>query len=312
MHVSGVATVLSNTPIGGVVRVPFTLYSEQDASQIVKATATVTINGIMVPQSNFVVDVIENPLQFAVRNLGIGVWPQAASITVEADYRVRVTDYPPALSADDWHELLVRGQVILADLTRRIEALEGDIPDDAPPVRDETPTLTGTPEVGSTLTVVPGSWTGYPVPVLTYQWTRDGADIAGQTALTYLVVTGDSGKAIACRETATNSSGSASSTTTALIIDVGAPVVTANQEFTVARPLTVGKVVGTVLATGDPTSWAFTQGNANFFWAIDASGVITIADAGVEGLSDGLYGPKVAATNAYGASTSEAVYLTVE
>lgn len=38
------------------------------------------------------------------------------------------------------------------------------------PVNTVAPTLSGTPQVGKTLTVDKGTWTGYPAPTFTYQW----------------------------------------------------------------------------------------------------------------------------------------------
>lgn len=311
MHVSGSATLKDTVTIGEVVKIPLSLYAEQDPAQIVKQTADVSLNGYPLARSSYLVSVVENPVYVEIRNLGIDPWPYGSVMNVQMDYVVTLEDYPPALSPDDWLEILRKGEAALVDLRRRIEALEGATPDDAPPVNDDRPVLTGVPEIGQTLTVVPGSWQGYPVPVITHQWTRDGSDISGQTALTYLVVSGDAGKAIACRETGTNSAGSAFTTTTSLLIQVGAPVITPNQEFTVTRPLTAGQVVGTVLASGSPTSWAFSQGNANGYWAISNAGVITITEAGAAGVTDGLLGPKITATNEYGASTPETVYIDV-
>jgi len=39
-------------------------------------------------------------------------------------------------------------------------------------------------------------WTGS--PAFTYQWTRDGVDIVGETASTYTTVPADDGAAIMC------------------------------------------------------------------------------------------------------------------
>lgn len=61
--------------------------------------------------------------------------------------------------------------------------------------------VSGTPAPGNTLTasaiLPPGS------TVTAYQWQRDGANISGQTAATYVVQSGDLGHAIGCRVTAT-------------------------------------------------------------------------------------------------------------
>jgi len=51
------------------------------------------------------------------------------------------------------------------------------------------PTITGTARVGSTVTAVPGAWA--PAASFTYQWKRNGVNIAGATAATYLVQQAD-------------------------------------------------------------------------------------------------------------------------
>jgi hypothetical protein len=53
------------------------------------------------------------------------------------------------------------------------------------------PTVSGTPTVGSTLTVKPGTWS--PAPAFTYQWLRDGKAISKATASTYKIATADRG-----------------------------------------------------------------------------------------------------------------------
>lgn len=73
------------------------------------------------------------------------------------------------------------------------------------------PAITGAPEVGQTLTVTPGTWSGEPTPTLTYQWFRgDKGDetnaipIPGATGLTYELTEEDEGSVIFVRETAVN------------------------------------------------------------------------------------------------------------
>lgn len=82
------------------------------------------------------------------------------------------------------------------------------------PGNNTIPAITGTAQVGQTLTVTPGQWAGEPEPTLAYQWFRDnGVDdpepIGGATATTYEVAAADLAHTIFVRETATNSSGSA-------------------------------------------------------------------------------------------------------
>ena len=76
------------------------------------------------------------------------------------------------------------------------------------PVNTVRPTVTGTPEVGMTLTSTTGTWTN----ATTYarEWTRNGSPIAGATGTTRVLVTADVGALIAVNVTATGAGGEAS------------------------------------------------------------------------------------------------------
>lgn len=90
----------------------------------------------------------------------------------------------------------------------RIDALEdGIIIVPTAPVNTTLPVITGQPVVGSIISSSTGLWTGSPTGY-TYQWTRNGLDIAAATAATYLLVTADIGALLRCEVTATNATGS--------------------------------------------------------------------------------------------------------
>jgi hypothetical protein len=76
----------------------------------------------------------------------------------------------------------------------------------ATPASTAAPALTGTPVVGQTLSCSQGSWSHEPT-YLTYQWTRNGTIIAGQTGTTYTLQTVDLGSPITCSVTAGNGAG---------------------------------------------------------------------------------------------------------
>jgi hypothetical protein len=73
------------------------------------------------------------------------------------------------------------------------------------------PVISGTTQVGSTLSTTNGTWTGSPTGY-TYQWKRAGANISGATSSTYLLASADNGTVITVTVTATNASGSSSAT----------------------------------------------------------------------------------------------------
>jgi hypothetical protein len=84
------------------------------------------------------------------------------------------------------------------------------------PSNSVAPAVTGTVQVGQTLTSTTGTWSGS--PSYAYQWKRGGANISGETASTYVLALADVGTNIVCAVTATNAGGSVSadSNTTAV------------------------------------------------------------------------------------------------
>lgn len=84
--------------------------------------------------------------------------------------------------------------------------LDGQVPVPVPdPISNGTPpSISGLTTVGSTLTVNVGSWIGNGGITYGYQWKRDGVDIGGATASTYVTVSGDIGKVITCAVTGTD------------------------------------------------------------------------------------------------------------
>ena len=82
------------------------------------------------------------------------------------------------------------------------------------PVNTSPPVISGTTTVGQTLTAANGTWSGS--PTFTYQWLRNGANISGATAGTYLLVSADATTNVSVTVTATNGVGNASATAAAV------------------------------------------------------------------------------------------------
>jgi hypothetical protein len=86
---------------------------------------------------------------------------------------------------------------------------------EAPPPGAPTPTtpplISGSPQIGDTLTASTGGFTGAE-NVYTFAWLLDGAQITGATSANYTVKTGDESHQLSVRVTATNSGGSSSQT----------------------------------------------------------------------------------------------------
>lgn len=91
-------------------------------------------------------------------------------------------------------------------------------PDLAAPTVDTAPVISGSTTVGSTLTVTPGVYNGYPVPTITRQWQNNSVDIGGETGLTLDTTGLTASDSITCVETATNSEGSVNSTSNAIVL----------------------------------------------------------------------------------------------
>jgi hypothetical protein len=66
--------------------------------------------------------------------------------------------------------------------------------------RTPVPGISGTPQVGRTLTAVPGTWSPTP-EVLAFQWFRSGTAIPGATGNTYTLLAADYGKTITLKVT---------------------------------------------------------------------------------------------------------------
>ena len=96
--------------------------------------------------------------------------------------------------------------------------------DPIPPAVITAPALSGTATIGSKLTVGTGLWSGLPLPVLALQWLRDGAEIDGATAASYVPVHTDDRCALRCRVTAANKAGSVAVETAALTVTYAAPI----------------------------------------------------------------------------------------
>lgn len=104
-----------------------------------------------------------------------------------------------------------------------------------------TPIIFGSSSVGSTLSLIPGSWS--PAPSLTYSWLRDGVVVSGRTSTTYLLSAADLGKSIVAKV-----QGSLAGYTT-VSMSSAAVLITEGSISPVGTPAISGsKIVGTTLS----------------------------------------------------------------
>ena len=108
-------------------------------------------------------------------------------------------------------------QLLMSTSTMAVTLGGGAAPVDIAPSNSTAPAISGTPQVGSLLTASTGVWSGSPTPTYAYQWNRAGSPISGETASSYTVVTADIGQNITVTVTATNTAGSASATSAAVV-----------------------------------------------------------------------------------------------
>lgn len=112
------------------------------------------------------------------------------------------------VEADDGATLSVRQTETNSEGVAEATSLVTDaVVDPSAPVIDGVPSISGTEQVGETLTAAAATVAGYPPPTRTWQWQRDGANISGANAATYDLVAADEGTAIRVVQTETNSEG---------------------------------------------------------------------------------------------------------
>jgi prepilin-type N-terminal cleavage/methylation domain-containing protein len=140
--------------------------------------------------------------------------------------------------------------------TTAATSAQSNIVIEAPAVNTVSPSVTGTLQVGNTLTTDNGTWTSASTPTYTYQWQRCDAagasctNIATATAATYTVQSADATNTVRAAITATNSQGG----------------VTA---FSAATSAIVSTYAQYVVADGATTYWRFEEGSGSF---ADATG----------------------------------------
>jgi hypothetical protein len=118
----------------------------------------------------------------------------------------------------------------------------------AAPSNTSPPVISGSSGIGDTLTCSTGAWLKSPTSYA-YQWKRDGTNISGATANTYVVVTGDGSHTLTCTVTATNATGSASATSAGVPVSPPLTAITWGSLTNCDSP-SAGKIQCTTAAAG--------------------------------------------------------------
>ena len=251
---------------------------------------TVDPNYVLQPVTMQVLDADGNPVQGAevyFRLTGSATFPDGSQVqmvkTDEQGLAVSTTPIPvPGQSGPATLSAEVPGlePVFLASQDEVTGPGEGEAFTTVP-----VPTLSGSPQVGQTLTVEPGVWEPEP-DRLQFQWLRDGEPIEGATGATYTLVVADADSQVSVRVT-----GSAAGYVDG-VVESDPVLVTAGdpQEFTAAPVPTLNgsAQVGQTL-TVEPGAWEPEPDRLEFQWlragepiegATAPSYTVTVADLG--------------------------------
>ncbi|MGA2320593.1 MAG: hypothetical protein ABSG95_07600 [Solirubrobacteraceae bacterium] len=180
------------------------------------------------PQSTEAPSVSGKPAAGETLSCSTGTWSGSPTPTLTYQWLRDGSTIPAAttsshvvVEADEGHSLSCKVTAINNEGVASENSSPLEIPGSAPENLKE-PQVYGTPAVGEPLACLRGTWSGSPTPTFTYLWVRDEGPnetiIESATASTYKVGSEDEGHSLACEVTATNSAGSASKLSKAILI----------------------------------------------------------------------------------------------
>ncbi len=191
-------------------------------------------------------------------------WPLGSGQTMTFTFHEAATKYVRLLLTD------VLGETVTAEQNVVVSPEQSPPPPPSPPTNTAVPTVSGTAQVGQTLTAHNGTWSGTTPITYTRQWQSEGANIAGATSSTYTPVTADVEHTLDVVVTAHNSAGSGSATSaqTAVVTNEAVPPApTASFTYSPTSP-EVGQSV-----KFDATGSTCPDGPCTYEWSNDGSPV---------------------------------------
>jgi len=146
----------------------------------------------------------------------------------------------------------------------------------APPANTALPSISGNPQVGSTLAATAGAWTGTAPLSFAYQWQRcdvagaNCAAVAGSTGTTYALAAADVGSTIRVQVTASNAAGNASAQSAQSLVIASAGGPAQNPPVTSGLQLWYEANTESYTEGQAVTTWTDKSGNGRNLTAFDA------------------------------------------
>lgn len=245
------------------VNVTFPLFGAQEDLTVTVAGAVLPTNLWTFTSPSGPIGLLPLPITDGVVTFTPPIAPPSGTtlVTIQGSWQPRQIMVPqapgiPRREFNQQYSTIIAG---MRDLLDQINALSGGVALPTAPVNTVPPAISGTPQVGQTLTAGSGTWTQNPTS-FSFQWLSGGSPISGATASSYVPVTGDIGANISVAVTAINSVGS----TTATSASVGPVTAAGTAPANTVLPVISGTAqVGQTLTasqgtwTGSPTGFAF-------------------------------------------------------
>lgn len=148
------------------------------------------------------------------------------------------------------------------------------------------PLVSGTVEIGKTISTTTGTWTGTPTITYSYQWQRGTTDITGATSSTYTIQLADSSSQLRCKVIASNPAGNSTPVFSLSTITVPLPSLPSNSiPPAITGTVSVGQTLttsnGTWTGTGPFTySYQWLSGNSAITNATNNQYTVQLSDVG--------------------------------